>query len=336
MTEPQRDPVRAATMVTNPASGRGRGRDTAAAVAARLTERGVEIGEIHGSSAAETLTRLRDNLAGARPDAVVCVGGDGMVSAVLGGLAHGGIPVALVPCGTGNDLAREFGIPDDDPVAAADLVLDGRVRDIDLGLIESEPFGAGTDIPREHAALPSPGSGPPAVNAASMWFATIAATGFDARVTLRANCMRHPRGPLRYSIAALAELVHGTAVPYHIELSHRGEARATVMDTEAVMVAVGNTTTYGGGMLICPDAVVDDGQLEVTVVGAVSRREMLRLLPALASGRRVDHPAVTRYRAEWLRLDSPGTPATADGEPAGTLPVTVRSVPGALSLLVPA
>lgn len=325
MTEPQRGAVRTATMVTNPASGHGRGRDTAAAVAARLTERGIEVGEVHGSSAVETLARLRENLAGSRPDAVVCVGGDGMVSAVLDGLAHGGVPLALVPCGTGNDLAREFGIPDNDPVAAADLVLDGRVRDIDLGLIESGSFGVEAGADRRHA-----------VNAASMWFATIAATGFDARVTLRANRMRHPRGPLRYSIAAFAELLHGTAVPYHLELSHRGEARATVVDIEAVMVAVGNTTTYGGGMSICPDAVVDDGQLDVTVVGGVSRLEMLRLLPALASGRRVDHPAVTRYRAEWLRLDSPDAPATADGEPAGTLPVTMRSVPGALSLLVPA
>ncbi|WP_040789503.1 YegS/Rv2252/BmrU family lipid kinase [Nocardia paucivorans] len=324
MTEPQRGAVRAATMVTNPMAGHGRGRDTAASVAARLIERGIEVGEVHGSSVAETLARLRENLVGSHPDVVVCVGGDGMVSVILDGLAHGGIPLALVPCGTGNDLAREFGIPDDDPVAAADLVLDGRVRDIDLGLIEFERFGSGIGADR-----------PSAGDTGSMWFATVAATGFDARVTLRANRMRRPHGSLRYSLAALVELVHGTTVPYHIELSHRGVAQATILDTEAVMVAVGNTGTYGGGMRICPDAVVDDGQLEVTVVGAVSRPEMLRLLPALASGRRVDHPAVTRYRAEWLRLDSPGAPVTADGEPAGTLPVTMRSVPRALSLLVP-
>lgn len=316
MTTPSAREVHAVTVVTNPSSGHGRADDAAVAAIARLTRRGAEVTEICAPTPAESQRQVRDSVTGALgvvPDVVVCVGGDGMVSTVLDALAETSVPLALVPGGTGNDLAREFGVVSGDPVAAVDVVFDGRLREIDLGVIEAAGIGCG----------------------GAMWFATVVCTGFDARVTLRANRMRWPRGPLRYSLAAVAELAVGAAIPYRIEMSHRTDLQPSIVDTEAVMVAVGNTRTYGGGMMICPDAVADDGLLDVTVVGAVSRRQMLQLLPALASGKRVEHPAVSQYRAEWLRLSAPGAPATADGEPAGVLPVTVRNVACGLSLLVP-
>ncbi|WP_280401368.1 diacylglycerol/lipid kinase family protein [Nocardia carnea] len=297
--------VRAVAVVTNPSAGQGRARDAARTVAEQLSRDGIEIIEIHAPSAAETREGLRAALAGAALDAVVCVGGDGLVSTILDPLAHSTVPLALVPAGTGNDLAREFGIGDD-PRRAAELVRTGRVRTIDLGRLE----------PSGHEP---------------MWFATVACTGFDARVTLRANRMRRPRGRLRYTFAAVAEIAHGTTVPYRIELA--GDQPEPVLDTEALLVAVGNTTTYGGGMRICPDAVCDDGLLDVTVVGKVSHLEMLRILPALSAGKRIEHPAVRQFRVESVRLSAPDAPATADGEPAGRLPVTVRAVPRALTLL---
>jgi diacylglycerol kinase (ATP) len=312
--------VRAVTVVTNPQSGLGKGHDVAGAAVARFAERGVEVTEVRAPSAAESVRRVRDSIAGAgpgpKPDAVVCIGGDGLINVILEALARTGVPLGLVPAGTGNDLARELGVPTDDPETAADLVLDGDTRMIDLGRIESG-------------------------GAAPMWFATVAGTGFDARVTLRANDMRWPKGPLRYTFAALAEISGRFTVPYRIELTGLAPgaldnpAAETVLETAAVMVAVGNTRTYGGGMLICPDAVMDDGLLDLTVVGAVSRLDMLRLLPALSSGRRIDHPATKQYRAARVTLTAPGAPATADGEPAGTLPVTISAVPGALTVLVP-
>ncbi|WP_109523845.1 MULTISPECIES: YegS/Rv2252/BmrU family lipid kinase [Nocardia] len=309
--------LRRALVVTNRLSGLGKGHDTATAAVARLAERGVEITEIRAPSAAESVRLVRDSLtdpAGA-PDAVICVGGDGLVCVILEAIAETGVPLGLIPSGTGNDLARALGVPTDDPVAAADLVLAGRTRVVDLGRIES------TGI-------------------APMWFATVTGTGFDARVTLRANEMRWPKGPSRYSFAALAELAGGLAVPYRIELSGvapgalDNPAGDTVLETEAVMVAVGNSRTYGGGMLICPDAEMDDGLLDLTVVGKVSRLEMLKLLPALSAGKRIDHPATKRYRVAQVTLSAPSAPATADGEPAGMLPATLRAVPGALTVLV--
>lgn len=297
--------VRAVAVVTNPSAGQGRARDAARTVIQQLSRDGIEIVEIHAASAAETRADLRSALAGGSLDTVVCVGGDGLVSTLLDPLAQTSIPLALVPAGTGNDLAREFGIGDD-PHRAADLVRKGRVRTIDLGRLE----------PSGHEP---------------MWFATVACTGFDARVTLRANRMRRPRGRLRYTFAAVAEIAHGTTVPYRIELT--GDRPDEVLDTEALLVAVGNTTTYGGGMRICPDAICDDGLLDVTVVGKVSHLEMLRILPALSAGKRIEHPAVSQYRVESVRLTAPDAPATADGEPAGRLPVTVRIAPRALTLL---
>ena len=289
-------------LVTNPLSGHGRGSAASVVAAARLRQRGAEVAEVSGATAAESVRLVRDRLSGGhRPDAVVCAGGDGLVCVVLQALAGIGVPLGLVPGGTGNDLARELGVPQEDPIAAADIVLNGSARSIDLGEVQ----------------------GP-------VRFATVAGTGFDARVALRANRMRYPRGPLRYTVAALAELARGLAVPYRIELDD-----SAVVETEAIMVAVGNTRSYGGGMLICPDAVVDDGLLDLTVVGAMSRREMLRMLPALSSGRRIDHPAVRQYRAAEITLTAPGAPVTADGDPAGALPARFRALPGVQAVIVP-
>ncbi|MEU7216766.1 diacylglycerol kinase [Nocardia iowensis] len=315
MTQDSTRAVRAVTVVTNPLAGLGKGHEVAGAAMARFRERGVEVIEVRAPSAAETVRLVRDSIEQGKPDAVVCIGGDGLINVTLAAVAQTGVPLGMVPAGTGNDLARELGVPTEDAVAAADVVLAGRTRDIDLGRIDA------------------PGS--------PMWFATVTGTGFDARVTLRANAMRWPRGRLRYTVAALAEISGRFTVPYRVELSGAvtdgltNPGAGSVLETNAVMVAVGNTRTYGGGMLICPDASMDDGLLDLTVVGALSRLEMLRLLPALSAGKRQNHPEVKQYRAAEITLIAPGASATADGEPAGTLPITIRAVPAALTVLVP-
>ncbi|MGW5454157.1 diacylglycerol kinase family protein [Nocardia sp. NPDC003979] len=306
-------------LVTNPHSGAGRGDGVAEAVLAVALAGGVEVAQVRAPSAAESVEQVAAAIAdpGRRPDAVVCVGGDGLMNVLLAAVAHTGVPLGLVPAGTGNDLARELGIPTGDPRAAAEIVLRGRTKTIDLGRIES-------------------------VGATPTWFATIVGAGFDARVTLRANAMRRPRGPLRYTFAAAAELMRGYTLPFQIEMSglapgaldNPDDAHAVIY-TDAVMTPIGNTRTYGGGMLVCPEALPDDGYLDITVVGAVSRLEMARLLPALSAGKRIDHPSTKRYRARRITVTASGGYATADGEPAGTLPITVQAMPGALTVLVP-
>ncbi|MFE3256495.1 diacylglycerol/lipid kinase family protein [Nocardia sp. NPDC059091] len=300
-------------LVTNPLSGHGKGALVAVEAANRFAARGVQVTEIRGESAAESERLVRKALADpdARPDAVVAAGGDGLVGVVLQALVGTGVPLGLIPGGTGNDLARELGVPDDTDAAVA-TVVGGRTRAIDLGTVETEESGR------------------------ALWFATVTGTGLDARVTLRANALRWPNGPMRYTVAALLELAGKLAVPYRIELTGSPDhPDGTVLELDAVMVAVGNTRTYGGGMLICPDALIDDGLLDLTVVGAMSRLEMLRLLPTLSSGKRIDHPAAVQYQAREIRLTAPGAPATADGDPAGLLPAHFRAARGALDVLVP-
>ncbi|MFE3223002.1 diacylglycerol/lipid kinase family protein [Nocardia sp. NPDC059228] len=305
--------IRSIALVTNPLSGHGKGALVAVEAANRFAARGVQVTEIRGESAAESERLVRKALADpdARPDAVVAAGGDGLVGVVLQALVGTGVPLGLIPGGTGNDLARELGVPDDTDAAVA-TVVGGRTRAIDLGTVETEESGR------------------------ALWFATVTGTGLDARVTLRANTLRWPNGPMRYTVAALLELAGKLAVPYRIELTGSPDhPDGTALELDAVMVAVGNTRTYGGGMLICPDALIDDGLLDLTVVGAMSRLEMLRLLPTLSSGKRIDHPAAVQYQAREIRLTAPGAPATADGDPAGLLPAHFRAVRGALDVLVP-
>lgn len=305
--------IRSIVLVTNPLSGQGKGAHVGVAAAQRFADLGVAVTEIRGSSAADTERLVREALAdpAARPDAVVAAGGDGLTCVVLQALVGTGVPLGLVPGGTGNDLAREVGVPDTTE-AAIDVILGGKTRTIDLGTVES----VDADKP--------------------MWFSTVTGTGLDARVTLRANRMSWPKGPLRYTLAALLELVGKLAVPYRIELfGSPDHPDGTVIELDAIMVAVGNTRTYGGGMLITPDAVIDDGLLDLTVVGAMPRLDMMRLLPALSAGKRIEHPATVQYRASKVILTAPGAPATADGDPAGMLPATFLAHPAALEVLVP-
>ena len=102
-----------------------------------------------------------------------------------------------------------------------------------------------------------------------------------------------------------------------------------------MLVAVGNGSSYGGGMQVCPAADMTDGLFDVTVLGPISKIEFLRVFPQVYSGRHVEHPAVTVRRAACVSLAASGVTAYADGERVALLPVTCDVVPGALQLLAP-
>lgn len=286
-------------LLTNPAAGRGAGMRNAQAVLGRLRAKGITVSLLQGNCAAESVSlasaAVRDGI-----DALAVVGGDGLVADVLPVVAGTSVALGVVPTGTGNDLAREFGIPRSDPLAAADVIVARRTRQIDLGTIR------GT------------------------WFATVIAGGFDARVNQRANTMRWPTGRMRYNAAIAVEFAALRPISYRIELD--GEQ---AIEVSAVLVAIGNTSTYGGGMRICANADPADGLLDITVVRAVGRLRLALLMRHLYDDQ-WDHPAVNTYRARSVSLSAAGqVSAFADGEPRGPLPLTATAVPGALSLLVP-
>jgi diacylglycerol kinase (ATP) len=294
-------------VLVNPSAGAGRGARDLTAVLATLRAAGLEATEITAPSAARAGTACAKAVADGL-DALVAVGGDGTVNLAVRAVAGTATALGIVPCGTGNDLAVSLGVPAD-PVAAAAAVA-RRVL-----------AGDGTAV---DAVRTTDGDGE-----FRGWWACVLASGFDSAVNERANRMRWPRGPRRYDVAILAELARLRPRAYRVTLD--GET----IDAPAVMVAVGNTDSYGGGLRICPAADPADGLLDVTVVGPVSRTDVVRLKPRLYAGTHVEDPRVRTYRAAEVRLEAAGVPAYADGEPLAPLPLVLTCVPGALTVLAP-
>ncbi|MFG2891631.1 diacylglycerol kinase [Streptomyces sp. NPDC048248] len=289
------------TLFVNPRAGRGRGARETQPAARTLREAGFAVRTVLGEDAADALRRARaavDEGTGA----LVAVGGDGLVSLALQAVAGTGTPLGVVAVGTGNDFARATGLPVRAPVAAATRIARALKGDgglpVDLGQVGNTYFG------------------------------TVLASGFDSRVNDRANRMRVPRGRLTYDLALLAELAALRPIPYRIRLDD-----GPVREVEATLVAVGNGSSYGGGMRICADARLDDGLLDVTVVGACGRGELLRVFPRVYRGAHLTHSKVSVHRAARVTLEAAGVTGYADGEPLGPLPLTARSVPGAVRLL---
>jgi diacylglycerol kinase (ATP) len=292
------------TMLTNPASGHGSAPHAAERAVAQFHKRGVDVVAIAGTDAAHARALVEGALERGM-DALVVVGGDGIISLALQVLAQTDIPLGIIPAGTGNDHAREFRIPAKDPEAAADVVVDGAVQTIDLGRITGAD---GTD----------------------KWFGTVMAAGFDSLVTDRTNRMTWPHGRMRYNVAMVAELSKLRLLPFR--LTFDGEE----VVTDLTLAAFGNTRSYGGGMLICPDADPTDGQLDATMVASASRTKLIRLFPTVFKGTHTSLDEVRTARAKTITVDSPGINAYADGEYVCPLPVEVSAVPGALKILRPA
>ncbi|MER6519455.1 diacylglycerol kinase [Streptomyces sp. NPDC001553] len=289
------------TLFVNPTAGRGRGAHAAQPAASALRAAGFSVRTVVGTDAADALARLR---AAVREGtgAVIAVGGDGLVSLALQALAGTAVPLGVVAVGTGNDFARSLSLPVREPARAgrlaAEALKEGRIREIDLG------------------------------RAADTWYGTVLCSGFDSRVNDRGNRMRLPLGRFKYDLAILAELASFRPFPYRITLDG-----GPVIETEATLVAVGNSSSYGGGMRICADAVPDDGLFDVTVVGDCGRGTLLKVFPQVYKGTHLGHPKVTVHRASKVTLEAAGITAYADGEPLGPLPVTAECVPAALRLL---
>ena len=159
------------------------------------------------------------------------------------------------------------------------------------------------------------------------WFLGVLAAGFDAVVNERANQLTWPKGPMRYNLAILRELPVFRAIPYTLVLD--GER----IDTEAMLVAVGNGPAYGGGMRVTPDASFDDGLLDVLILRKISTFEFLRVFPRVFKGTHVSHHAVQIRRARTVSLEAKGIVSYADGERFAPLPMSMEVVPGALTVL---
>lgn len=234
--------------------------------------------------------------------------GSGSLYAAVGGVAGTGFPLGLIPLGTGNDWGAHVGLPIGDPAAAARVILAGRTRDVDVG-----------------RAVPLAGGPRPIL------FNCVAGIGLDADAIRHLRAAPWIRGNVKYAYGGLRALL--SYRPRAATVTAEGFAR-----TGPVMfVAVTNTRTYGGGMLVSPDADLADGRLDVCVVGRMDRLRMLLLFPRIHVGGHLRVKGVCAAQSPWveLRSDEP-MPLCLDGEFTDiTTPVRLEALPAALRVWAP-
>lgn len=284
-------------LFVNPAAAGGR------ALKALRTARGEleRLGAEHRAIETAGLEHARDEAAAATAagETVVAVGGDGLVGQLAGALRGAGSALGIVPAGRGNDFARVLGIPTE-PGAAARLCVEGEERLLDVAEVDGAPFIG------------------------------IASVGFDSDANRIANEARLVRGNLVYLYAALRALAGWRHATFEVTVD--GERHQVT----GYSVAVANSKAYGGGMLLVPHAELDDGLLDVLMVGEGSKLKFLRDLPRVFKGTHVNDPAVRFLKGERVevRADRPFV-VYADGDPIGELPVTVRVAERCLRVIVP-
>jgi len=281
-------------VVINPVSGAGKGAILGAETAGFFASRGLPYQIITATSAEKLRSNLEDFLDSnlGAITGVIAVGGDGLAHLVLQMVVPRRIAFSVIPAGTGNDFVRALGWNLTDIQVQLNAVVSKPASAIDLGLVDSE------------------------------WFGAVLSTGFDSVVNEKANTMKWPKGPMKYNFAIAMELPKFKPLKYTIELDNQ------VIETEAMLIAVGNGGSYGGGMKVCPDAVMNDGLFDVMVLRPVSKVEFVRVFPKVFSGKHVQHKQVEIYRTKRVSLHAPAI-AYADGERIGGLPVRAECMAGA-------
>jgi diacylglycerol kinase (ATP) len=280
-------------LLANPTSGGGKGAKLKVEVMARLKLLGKEFTDISGTSYESALVNLRESKKQYQSGVVIVIGGDGMVHLAIQELANSDFAMLLIPGGTGNDFARSAGLSIDKPLEALDRGLREPVQRVDLGRVNGR------------------------------FFAEILSTGFDSLVNERANRI-HWQSKRKYDLAMLLELPLFKPLEYQIQLDTQE------FSTEAMLIAVANGASYGGGMKVCPDASLTDGFFDVMILEPVSKFEFLRVFPKVFKGTHITHPRVRIERARSVKISAPAV-AYADGERIGPLPIKAEIVP--ISLL---
>jgi diacylglycerol kinase (ATP) len=304
-----------AFVVMNPASAGGRTLRRWPATMRALRAAGVTF-EVHHTAGRGDATHAVRSARERGTRTIVAVGGDGTLNEVINGFFDaGGAPIggdatlALLPSGTGGDFRRAVGIPGDID-AAARLIAIGSVRHIDAGRIEF----AGGD---------------------RRFFINIADAGMGGEVVARVNRSAYksggPRGSAIFLGTSLVTLLRYTSRHARIELD------GMVIERDVRSVVVANGRYFGGGMHVAPNAVLDDGQFDVVIIGETGRTRALTGIPSLYRGRHLNRREVEVYRARTVRVTCEGEPMLFDveGEQVGTTPATLTCLPDAIALCVP-
>ncbi len=295
-------------LIVNPAAGVGRARRLAPDAERLLWEQGAQLRRVDTRDLEHA--RVLALEAAAAQETVVALSGDGMIGAIADALRDApAARLGVLPGGRGNDLARVLGISAQMQAACATIV-HGDARPVDLGEVRED------SAPRGRA------------------FVGIASVGFDSDANRIANEAPAQLGALVYAYGALRALLSWRPARFEVELDPPGERRTFT----GFSVGVANSKSYGGGMRAAPDALLDDGLLEVIVAERMSRlRFLTQMLPRIFKGTHVELSNVHTFRAAEVRIsaDRPFT-MYADGDPIGELPVRVRALRGAVTMITPA
>ena len=271
-------------LFANPSSGRGKGGKVLSIIENFLKLSNEVFSSISTKSLEQSLFLLRESVNKYPQAKIIVIGGDGMLHAAINNVQ--GNPIGLIPAGTGNDFARALGLSLEDPIENIRRVLSADVEEVDLGKIGDE------------------------------YFAAICSTGFDSVVNERANKLKWPTGKMKYNIAMLLELPRFKPRIYEIVIDGKK------MQTQAMLIAIANGLSYGGGMKVCPAADIQDGLLDIMILAPVPKLEFIRIFPSVFKGLHVTHPAVSILQGRSIQIKANAV-AYADGERIGELPLDV-------------
>ena len=278
-------------LLINQQARRGKGSEAVSKISASLDKAGVDFSLVPGETL-EDVKRSLQSLVEIGAERIIVAGGDGIIHHAIQSVATTDTVLGIIPIGTGNDFCRALNFPT-------------KVRDaVSLALSEPKPI----DLLR--------------VN--DRWVASVLTFGFSSDVNARAEKMSWPTGPSRYTVATLGSLrsLRSQRVNFSIDGASYQE--------DLSLWNIANTSDFGGGMKIAPDADPFDGVANLTLVAQVSRFELLRFFRRVFSGSHMSHPKVTGLEGKRDEIHTEGLGLWADGEFIGESPVTIDLVPNAM------
>jgi YegS/Rv2252/BmrU family lipid kinase len=284
-------------LLVNPASAGGRALKALPTVHTTLDR----LGATHRTVTTRSIDHAYEEAGRAAADGetVAALGGDGLLRPLAGALKGTDAALALIPCGRGNDLARVLGVPTD-PAEAARVAVEGEERLLDVANVDGTPFMG------------------------------IASFGFDSDANRIANEAKLVKGNAVYLYAALRALAAWKPATFTVNVD--GERHTMT----GLSVLVGNSKAYGGGMLMFPQAELDDGKLDVMLAGRISKLRYLAEMPKVFKGTHVDSDHVEFLRGEEIEVsaDRPFV-VYADGDPIGATPAMIRVERRCLRIIAP-
>lgn len=283
--------------IINPAAGKGKALQVKQIIKNKLQQTQHHF-SIEATAAPQDAIFLAQRTVSEKYDTIVAVGGDGTIYEVINGIAGSDINLGIIPAGTGNDLARTVGIPEDTDTAL-NLILQNCVKPIDIGSVNGK------------------------------YFTNVASIGFDAEVVKELeNIKKIASGTWAYIISVFKTLMTYRSKKVQLLLDHR------LIEREILLVAIANGKFYGGGMMVAPNADISDGYLDICLINKVPKLRFVKLFPTIFKGTHVQFPEVEYFKAKQVKILTNGNIVNCDGEIVGCTPIAFKIADFKINLIV--